>query len=139
MNLNITNIKDQLYTSGLFAIGQVGQLVHHSVRILKETVDYVRQDARLAGLTFAIANIAFIDIAFKVAEYVNRNYLPHEGLTGEAVFGYLGTLFSAVVVLNAALYLVLKPSLSPLQITVISLASWPGYFIYVFCKLMYKR
>ena len=81
------------------------------------------------GVTFAVANIAFVEIAIRVANLIQISLLdPILQCDSDCrMVILLGLTISVVTVMNISLYKSLKPTLSPWVATAISLAS-VGYF-----------
>jgi hypothetical protein len=133
MEINVTEIKNQLHAGYQFSIDKGGKFAHRSIKVLKQGIEYVRQDAILSGVTFAIANIAFIQVAGRVIGFIaERLPAPAEGSFCDGVknFVALAFVFSAVAGMNVGFYKALKPSLSPLVATGISIGSLATYILF---------
>jgi hypothetical protein len=125
MKINVSEIKNQLHADYQFSIEKSGKFAHHSIRILKQAIGHVQQDARLAGITFAIANIAFLEVAAKVAILLKDSL----DLTDKTAI--LTILFPVLTGMNVVFYKVLNPSLSPLLATGVSVVSCAAYILFL--------
>ena len=132
MNMNIWGIKKQPNEGCQFTSEHIGEFAHRSIRVLKQVIGHIRQDARLTGVTFAVANIAFVEIAIRVASLIQTNLLDPilQCDSDRRMVILLGLTISVVTVMNISLYKSLKPTLSPWVTTAISLASSVGYCFY---------
>lgn len=136
ININIDGIINHLKTGSQLAVEQLGRLAHHTVRVLKQVLVHVRQDARLAGAGFAIANIILLEITFRVANLADymcfaRLFGPEEDRNEKMSLnhGYvILTLFSSLMVgSNFALYRWIRPPLSPSIAVAVSVTACISY------------
>jgi hypothetical protein len=104
---------------------------------LKQALEYIRQDARIAGVTIAVANIAIIETARVIAGLADRClgvFGEDKELSEGAILAKSVTVlsvFSSIIVgLNVALYRELKAPLSPLAAGVISTATCVSYIVF---------
>ena len=134
MNMNIWGIKKQPNEACQFTFEHIGEFAHRSIRVLKQVIGHIRQDAYLTGVTFAVANIAFVEIARRVVKLIQTNLLDpilQFDKDNRSMVFLLGLTISVVTVMNISLYKSLKPTLSPWVTTAISLASSVGYCFYI--------
>lgn len=133
MNININEVRTCFQTEMGFrlVVEQTGELAERSVKVLKQALEYVRQDVRLAGITVAVANVMFLETAVLVAglaDCILVRYLgPEEKWSKRTIsvnsFVILSLAFSLLIGMNIALYQGLKLPLNPLVTVAISIAS----------------
>ncbi len=140
MNISMDGIKDYLQIgSGFqFAAEQMGKLADRMVKVLKQALEYVRQDAYLAGATVVIANIVFLETAILVTRLANKILVCLFGseekwsktvITVHSFF-ILSEISSLVIGMNIALYQGIKMPLSPLAVVAISITTCATYILF---------
>ena len=137
MDINISEIKNKLLAGYQFAIEQGGKLAHHSVRILMQGIEHIRQDARWGGVTFAFSNIVFMEVTDRVVGFLDQFFEPalgsaleeHDNLFFVKACAIVTTSISMIGGMNIVLYKTLKPSLSPMTTAAISTASVGIYIV----------
>ena len=138
MNINIDGIKSQLQQGYEFVADQTGKLAHHSVRLLKQALERIRGDSRLAVATVVVANILFFEIAFlvtKIADKLFESFFGPEDNRSERTiminsFIVVTMISSLLVGMNVALYRGLQSPLSPLVTAAVSTATCVSYILF---------
>ena len=74
MDITILSIKDQFLSAYQYASEKAGELAGHTVKAINQGVvifntglGYVREDVRLAALTFAVVNIIIFELALGIS------------------------------------------------------------------------
>ncbi len=125
MNFNISGIRDSLLIGYQYIQVKAGVLGQHSVTILKQGLEYTRQNATAAGICFFIANPIFLEISIRFTKLV--------ALSDDKFWKNILNLtlvFSLVGGMNIALAQGLQSSLTSKQIALIANVSCISYIFF---------
>ena len=139
MNINFDDIKKQLALAYEFVVEQGGLLAHHTIKVIKQGLEAIRQDQRLTCATFAVSNIIFFETSLHIATFAD-NLLLKLSTKEEKEWGGNALLAKSIVLLtfmciqmggmNYALSKALRSNFSSMEIVGISTASCAGYILF---------
>lgn len=132
MNFNVTEIREQLSIGFQITLEQCGKLSNHSVRIIKEALEPIKHDLRLAGAIVVVANIVFFEIALRLTKLSDKLFSKYVNSEENCKNIFALTLFSSLMIgINVGLSKGLQ--LSPLVTAGISTATVFSYILFKFC------
>lgn len=137
MDITILSIKDQFLSAYQYASEKAGELAGHTVKAINQGVvifntglGYVREDVRLAALTFAVVNIIIFELALGISILISND--KDESPSTVKSYLLLGVFSSILIGTNVALAKGLKTKLTPLTIFAISISCYALDIIFRF-------